>query len=99
MKEKSLGKYLEWIRHGATKKDKAAVEAATNFKLTNPNTGMTKEEWQEVFGDADPESVAQLHVLAGKKAPRNPRQWRKFAEEVKARSGKLFEEEKPKNSR
>ena len=77
-------------RKFATKEDLDAVAAANSVEFIHVQTGMTRERFHEVFGEFDPNTVCKLHMLAGKKAPRNPKEWQKLTEEVEGIRKKIF---------
>lgn len=82
------------LRRFATREDFEAVDAANKVRFFPSKTGMTREDFKEAFGDFDPDTVARLHVLAGKKHPSNPKEWKALAEEVTATREKIFGEKK-----
>ena len=73
-----------------TRGDREAVDAANSFEVIHSETGMTREKMGGIFGSlGDPNLIAKLAVLSGKKPPENPEEWSKLAEESRAATEKL----------
>lgn len=76
----------------ATPEDIDTVAAANSAEFIDIQTGMTREQLRTVFGEFDPNTICKLHILAGKKAPSNPEEWQKFAQEFEETKKKVLGE-------
>jgi len=71
------------VARNVTLADHDALVAADTVEPIHVDTGMTRKQIREAFGFFSIKNICELHVLAGKKIPMNPDEWRDLAEEAR----------------